>query len=519
MGRQSGSLRALWRGPWTTATKVAAVFVVPAVFAGWLGASDVSSALTFGGRIEGGFLLAASNVLAFGIPETFLYQRGSARAGVTCLAAAIVAALVALLGLFIEAVQSERRGPVVGGCAVLLAAAGWAIWRVRRSGVRFPYPKSLAAAVVIPALLAITNLVYSDVYQPSILPKQLSVSTSIGDPSMTPGRHEASLPVTIVFKNNSQNKLLVLMTTYSVIGWRNTAVQGSTATKLRAAVADQQPYSAAFRPTDFQLLQSGQFLPFSTIEAGDSVTVTDLLPVQYDEISVDASAFLLQANRATVASNFDRNRSLSWAAGCTPDRGTQPCGVPPRLPSWVGSNNVDFVRFQAPLGEPSSVRRFTLPRRLLTGWWVLAPPSVGNPGGPYLDATIARAGAEDRRPSPAYYQQLSREYGFQLTNSGSAERAVSDLKLPTAAFRNRVASTPPSTAPPSTIPPSTTPPPTGSTNVSGVASGVTNRPTLSFTGARTRDLTVLGCSLIAIGMTMLLFAKRRYARPGLLDDT
>ena len=231
-GRQLGSVRARWLSPWATATKVAAVFVLPAVVAGWLGASDVSSALTFGGRIEGGFALAASVVLGFGIVSTFLYQRGSPHAGVVSLAAAIVAALVALFGLVNEAVQSERRWTLVVVCSLLLAAAGWAIWRLRHSGVRFPYPKSLAAAVVIPALLAVTNLVYSDVYQPSIAPRQISVTTSIGDPSMTPGSHEASLPVTIVFKNNSQNKVVVLMTTYSVIDWRNTAVGADATTRL-----------------------------------------------------------------------------------------------------------------------------------------------------------------------------------------------------------------------------------------------------------------------------------------------
>jgi hypothetical protein len=95
----------------------------------------------------------------------------------------------------------------------------------------------------------------------------------------------------------------------------------------------------------------------------------------------------------------------------------------------VASTGNAFVRFEAPLTEGSRILQLTRHHRLITVWWVLADPTVDNPAGPFLQATIAEPHHETKKPSPEYYRHLSDEYGFQLSFNPPAARAVTGLGL------------------------------------------------------------------------------------------
>ncbi len=415
-----------WVSPWATATKVGVVLIGPAAVCAWLGAADVRSALTFGGRLEGALGLLAAVILVAGAGSALVFQAGSLHAGSVALAASIVAALVGLLGLILALEGDALPVPTILSLAILLAAA-WAVLRVVRAGVVVSYPKSLAAAVVIPGLFAAANFVYTDIYVPAAQPREVELTMTVGQAAVSPHGRIATVPLTIDFKNLSTHKLYVLGTSYSAVGRLvRPADLPLSAPNIRPAGPSQESYARNVEVLSFDLLQAGQFAPpGSSIEAGASKTFTEILdvdvPTQYDEIDAEATILLLRADQATLTSNSARNQCRSWDA--TGDR----CVAP----GWVAVRGVPFVRFQAPLTEGTRVRQVTRKRRYVTTWWVLASPTIDNPSGPYLQGTIAVGGRESVQPTPGYYNHVSSDYGFQLNSTGEVARSLTELGLPT----------------------------------------------------------------------------------------
>jgi hypothetical protein len=417
-----------WISPWVTATKVAVVLLAPAVLCVCVGSSDVRSALTFGGRLEGALAVLGAIVLVVGAASAFFYQAGNATAGVVTAVAAMTACVVAVLSLFLVLEQDRIMWLVLGSLA-LLAAAGWALVRVLRTGVEIPYPKSLAAAVVLPLLIAAGNFVYADVYLPSAQPREVVLTTTIGKPTVSRARGLATIPITIDFKNPSTHKLYVLGSSYSVVGRIvEPADLDLSATNMQTVGPGEELYARNLRIDGFELIQSGRFdQPGSTIEAGGTIEVNDVatvdLPAKYDEIQVIASIILVRADQATISSNAFLDECFSWErdaarGGCVD-------------PSWVANREDAFVRFQAPITEGSRIARLTRHRREVTVWWVLETPTLFNPTGPYLQATIAEPGRESKQPTPGYYRQLSNQYGFQFSESPPNARSLIDMGLPT----------------------------------------------------------------------------------------
>lgn len=410
-----------WTNPWTTAVKVAIVIVLPGIVALVLGLTDVYSALSFTGRVEGAIDLVAGTLMMAGAVAVLLYQNGSSAGGPIASVAALAAALFAVLILFTAYVGGDARMDVVCSAVASLGTALWALARLLGTGVRISYPK-VALAVLLPGLIAAANFIYSDLYLPSIEPRLTALTTSIGKSSKhdveittasatpqpgVPPTAVATLPLTIGFKNMSQHRVYVVGSGYSVTGRRSNLLH-SDLSPASIQYVGQPLYERDTRIIGFDLLQAGEFIPpGSSVEAGSSVTIAELinlpLPVSYDQIEATTTIFLIAADKVTISASPLLAQCSSW------DKNGVHC-IPPR---WVAHPAVYTVRFQAPLAEGTGMRRLTYNRRYVTSWFVLNKPSLSDPSGPYLDAAIATIGRESKPPTPEGYSRFTEEYGLQ----------------------------------------------------------------------------------------------------------
>src|SRR4051794_18295319 len=183
-----------------TVLKVTAILATVGSFGLWLGVSDASTALTFGGRLEGAVLLAASAVVLAGAVAATPFQRGSPRAGRILISGAIFARTLAGLLLLVALIQPYRRSNVIGFLAATLALTGWVVFKSRRAGIEVPYPRSIAASIVVPSVIALLNIVYADVYLPSVEPHDFEIKASLAPASQSDDKDWAYVLATIDLK-------------------------------------------------------------------------------------------------------------------------------------------------------------------------------------------------------------------------------------------------------------------------------------------------------------------------------
>jgi hypothetical protein len=377
--------------------------------------------------MEGAVALVAAAILLGGAAGTITLQvAGKPTAGDLSLAGAVVVLLVdALLVLFGAFEGDPGRWEWVAGA--LAVGGSWAVWRLLRGGAKLPRFKRIAFAALLPVIITGGNFAYSDVYLPSVQPHLVALFVHLGDAAIDKTGKVASFPITIDFKNAGKSGVYVLGSTYSVVGRRANAAQlGLSDPNSLLAVQERLEYERSAVVAGYDLLQSGQFIrPGDVFEGSDEAsivrTVSVNLPVGYDTIAIQASAYVIRKDRATVIPDYPTQFKRSWD-----DQQRHTSNAPP----WVAHPGTNWVRFSSPLVEGSLLRRLVRWPRFVTVWWVLALPPPRHPAGFSLRATIAPRGGERTAPSPSRSHQFFVRYGLQFAHTGLIERSALDMKLP-----------------------------------------------------------------------------------------
>ena len=89
---------------------------------------------------------------------------------------------------------------------------------IARLGARLPYPRQVAVVASITTVLAIGNFAYTSFYVPSAQPAQFDVQVSMGKPTRSADGRYSSVPITLSFTNTGKTGLIVVASTYSVVG-------------------------------------------------------------------------------------------------------------------------------------------------------------------------------------------------------------------------------------------------------------------------------------------------------------
>jgi hypothetical protein len=419
----------VWSLPWVTLAKFLFLLVPAGVFSAWLGFQDVDSALTFGGRVEGAITVFVSVALLSSAVCVIAFQlHGTNVAGTVAFLGCLVASLFGATLLLVQLLAGDRSWLDAVWVAMVVAGL-WATLRIWRAGVKIPLPKSIAVAIVLPTLFTAGNFIYSDVYKPSVQPNQVSISADLGSATVSADGRRAEIPIDIDFKNVGQHEVTILSTSYSVVGRVVQPANNKLSdTKSKSLLRQRQLFMQDTSISSYVLLQSGQFLsPGTFFEAGDEHMVSLIaevnLPTGFDELAIDAQAAIVGRDRATVVPDLairdqwtdSWNDSLQHVAD---------------TPAWVAGRGTDYVRLQSPIKEGSRLHGLVRTKHLVTVWWVLASPSIEDPAGPFLTATIAPPGGESRRPSAADYESMYQRYGLEVDDSGVIERSVVAIKLP-----------------------------------------------------------------------------------------
>ncbi|MFI0229788.1 hypothetical protein [Streptomyces sp. NPDC017086] len=411
-----------WRSR-VTLSVIVLVLLATTILLSRFGLEDFAHALTFPGRVTGAVLiavsvttlLAAAAVLDHWVGRCFPYSGLVALIGV-------FAALLSNALLLAETIKEGESHvyPVLFG--VLTAGSVWAVFAVWRASVSVPAPKRLAAAVIVPTVIAIGNFGYQNLYLPYQRETRPLITLSLGKAVLSKDRKAFAIPVDITLRNRSDVGFYVLGTEFHAMGQR---VPLSSKDRLRGqwrTDAEQWSKSSDINPLSRreihqpgQMLEAQQWMPYGQwIESSDTFSTRLVLQLPmstpYDQVAFYATASLARKDRLVLQPPLDF-KALSW--------GKRP------VPGWVKEQQkkgIDSLIYQARVHENNAIDEHTRSARFVTVYWTFGPH------GARLVTSIARRGEEEHNPSPSQQREVSGRYGLVDLIAGPYQQNLWDIK-------------------------------------------------------------------------------------------
>ncbi|MDT0451951.1 hypothetical protein [Streptomyces hesseae] len=414
---------------------IAACLLATTIEFTWLGSEDVNGALTYAGRLTGVTFLAAallelfaSGTLLAGRPSTPGKISGYPAAAVALGVFASFFANLALLVLQIENLSLSM------GLLVWPSLTAWSlialviIHREHEAGnFSIPNLQVFKAGAIAAALIALVNFGYTQIYQPYATPAQISTTVEIGMAHIDHGT--VSVPIHLASKNTGSVGVYILGSLYQVTAGK--AVYSDAARTGRDWLQDINNGQIDLLKYQnegnrgYQLLAQGRFMRQGRkLDPGAEVASDKIIqfPVgnHYDVLNATGDVVYLRTDRAVLTSEeYETSGRSSWHK----DKSHSP---EMEAPGWVAHKGVETFKYQSPIVHSNAELQHTRSPRNVTLWWVLEDPQKSW-NGPYLVATIASAGEENKRPDPARPQQLSDEYGLDHSSSGRAQKSIEQI--------------------------------------------------------------------------------------------
>ncbi|MGI5378088.1 hypothetical protein ACQEV2_28330 [Streptomyces sp. CA-251387] len=394
------------------------------------GAADISTSLTYAGRMTGVvFLLAA--LLALGACIAFLNyctaQPAKYSGALTFLG--VMVSLLANLTLLILQIDGGYTG-ILWVWITFLLWAGWALWQLHRSQVwsGIPYPRTFAAGVAITSLLAVANFSYTLIYQPYTSPALISTRLEFGKAKV----HEGTvvLPLRVHTKNMGKVGVYVLGSLYQVAGRIDAFSKDERSTRMWLQdVSSRQP--DLYRHTDidkegYHLLAQGRFLAQgSVLQPGREIVSEKVIQLPaahpYDLLGATGSVAYIRRDRATLADDYASSGKSSWRSNFTHTTDER------EAPAWVAKSGVETFKYQSRIIHSSALLEKTRPPHNVTVWWVLTNPGSESQFGPQIIHLVAKRGTEAQKPTPAERRRMTDRYGLDITASGNVQKSVQEL--------------------------------------------------------------------------------------------
>ncbi|MCX4547000.1 hypothetical protein [Streptomyces sp. NBC_01565] len=412
---------------------MAAGLLITAGVLGKIGETDVSDALTFGGRAAGATFLLAGVVELIAAISAFDYL--GKRRWVYSGAAVLIGVMIALALNSLLLVMQIDAGEYTHYAWIwptVLVWSFWALWKINPQQVwrTSPHPKKVATGAAVAGLISLGNLFYSRVYVPYSNPLTLDIVVKFEEPRLNAKRTALYVPMTVTVKNNGKVPLYILGTLYKVYG--RSAAFTEKARDIADWKADIQAGESVERNTNVmgrELISSGEVMEDSggsSLESGDIMIEEKVLTIptnsEFDSIEGLAEAVVMRTDRATLSPDFLLSGATSWDENLSHTQDA---------PAWVANPGDEYLKYQARLYYSNEILNATRRPRYATIWWVThTSPDAGSEQKSYLAATISLKNEEGREPSALDWQETSNSYGLYFFTSGMAREPFAALVKP-----------------------------------------------------------------------------------------
>jgi hypothetical protein len=358
---------------------VALIPLTVGTLAAFVGAIDLSSALTFGARLVGGVLLFLGIVSMLSPIGMFFLQRSESNAGgLVALASASAASLFGFLLIILQIVTGGRLERLLIWLPMTVASLACCYLLVTFGRVRVPRPK-LTALVSATAALALIGFLRSNVYEPGVAPQVIAVSAIAGKPTYDPSGEREAIPVEFKVENRSSVRIHIPASNYSVLGRsvRERAGGNLSDEALRGALENGRFLSRYIGTSSFELLQADRlFSEAAWLEPGEVMSSTKIIRLPskapYDELFVNSAVFTVRGDRAAIVPG---QTYQSW------DEFGKNVG---ELPRWMGQpEGTRYIYTDFQIKESSMLRAVVRQPMVATSYWIVAPSGSGLSGGTY----------------------------------------------------------------------------------------------------------------------------------------
>ncbi|MFD0267004.1 hypothetical protein ACFVGY_10450 [Streptomyces sp. NPDC127106] len=382
---------------------MAAGFAATAAVCGWIGINDTFEALTFAGRATGCLFLfmAALEVIAFVAVFDYWRKRKKRLSGPALLLGASVELLVGVVLLWMHI--ANRGLSQAWGLAIWTALVVCSLWSLgvlihHRVWKTLRYPAQITIGAIGSTLIVITNLVYTQVYLPSMSRPLVQATAEIGRPSFDKGATEMHLRVRLRLKNSGQVPVHIIGSIY----W------------IHAKVASD--------PKDkYELLKPGELVKPPGRELGPEEELSEDVVVEiknprkltHEAIAAQVEAWAIRRDRMKIADDY--KDSGKWRGELVRQHKDDDPQAPP-------PTQREYFRYQASLSNSSELLNVTRGKERVTVWWLYRKkPAV------YVD--VSRPG--ERKPfeinAPAKQRQANDRYGLTLVRGSMAQTPFAQL--------------------------------------------------------------------------------------------
>jgi hypothetical protein len=401
------------------------VLLATTVLLGRFGLADFLHALNFPGRLTGAILLAVSLTTLVGaaavmdhwVRYCFPYSGFVALVGAFT---ALVANAMLLVTMWRDG-DSAFYKAVFGVLAAGSAAAAYMVWR---TSVTIPTHKRVAAAVIIPSVIAVANYGYQNLWQPYERETSPVISLAMGKAVLSKDRKDFAVPVDITLANRGDRSFYVLGSEFHAMAQKVTLSSKDRLREKWRDDADQWTKPSELNPLSRreihqpgELVEAKPWLNYGRwIESGDTFTtrvVVELpLNTPYDQVTFYATASLARKDRLVLQPPLNY-LTKSW------DR--------KNIPGWVKKQqkkdpNTDFLVYRARVREDDSIDEYTRDPRYVTVYWKFGTHGVS------VQVSVARLGEEGHVPNQTEQRETSSRYGLVDLTMGPYVRNLWDIK-------------------------------------------------------------------------------------------
>ncbi|RSS73990.1 hypothetical protein [Streptomyces sp. WAC06614] len=362
-----------------------------------IGFKDVSSALTYLGRIAGITFLAAAVVELAGVAAACDYwgRRRARISGVVLMCAALGALVVGVVLLLFQ-IHGGVYTHYLWIWIVLLLWSSWVLWALVRARAwkGLVHPRSIAVGVFVSFVLALTNLGYTLIYLPSVTSPVIESTAEFKEPTLNEDGTKIFLPIHLTTKNTGQVPVYVL----GSIFWIRGGLESTPRTLIRAR---------EFIAPPGQLLNPGQEV------SRDEVVAINPRRHDFETITAQTELYAVRKDRMTIDRSY--GRSVEFAEGIEQQGKAQ---------DPEGPVDVDYFRYQAQISSSSEIGNVTHGKRRVTFWWVRKGQW------PYLYVDVAPPG--HRRAfdpdDPGANTATAQEYGVVVVRGSRAAVPFAEIQ-------------------------------------------------------------------------------------------
>ncbi|MBW5481952.1 hypothetical protein [Streptomyces bambusae] len=327
----------------------------------YLGVEDVFSALGYGWRIAGlVFLLLGLMELGAALAAAdYWHKRWMKHSGTVVLFGYLIAFVVGVLLLCVQLIDEVSVAHVLAWTALVLWSSVALVVLVReRIWKELLHPRRIAVGAIVPTVLAISSVVYSQFYVPYTTSPMVESAAEIRMASLDTGRTKMYLTVHLYVKNSGKIPVYVLGGVYWVHG------------RLARGSSYEPIHPAEFvKPTGLVLNPGEEFAKDEVVE------IKEPCGFRYEAVRVRPEVYVARKDRMTlISSEYEhsgRYRGKLKEEGKDKD---------PEGPTG------EYFRYQASISNSNEILDVIRGPQRVTLWWVL------HGARPYMYADVTPSG-------------------------------------------------------------------------------------------------------------------------------